>query len=162
VTEHGFGKRTKLNEFRNKHRAGQGVVLIPTEDRNGPVVAAREVIETDEVMMITRKGMIIRCPVRGIRCIGRAGQGVKVINLKKGDSLVDVALIAGEKDENGIGGDETGPGEDDVEPIVQDVVEEMVEEEAEPEAAPKAEPETKTGPKARKKPAAGKKEKGGK
>jgi DNA gyrase subunit A len=158
VTEHGFGKRTKLNEFRNKHRAGQGVVLIPTEDRNGPVVAAREVIETDEVMMITRKGMIIRCPVRGIRCIGRAGQGVKVINLKKGDSLVDVALIAGEKDGNGIDGDEMLPDEDAVEPIVQDVVEEVAEKAAEPEAAPKA----KTGPKARKKPAAGKKEKGGK
>ena len=108
--------------------------------------------------MITRKGMIIRCPVRGIRCIGRAGQGVKVINLKKGDSLVDVALIAGEKDGNGIDGEEMLPDEDAVEPIVQDVVEEVAEKAAEPEAAPKA----KTGPKARKKPAAGKKKKGGK
>ncbi len=135
ATEYGFGKRTKLSEFRNKHRAGQGVVLIPTEDRNGPVVAAREVIETDEVMMITRNGMIIRCPVRGIRCIGRPGQGVKVINLKKGDSLVDMALIAGEKDGNGIDGDEGVPGEDSVvEPVIEKIAEEIAEE---PEAAPK-------------------------
>ena len=141
VTERGFGKRTKLNEFRNKHRAGLGVVLIPTEDRNGPVVAAREVIETDEVMMITRNGMIIRCPVRGIRCIGRAGQGVKVINLKKGDSLVDMALIAGEKDENGIDGDEGEPGED---AVVEEVVDEVAEEIAEePGAAPEAKAEKK-------------------
>ena len=162
VTEYGFGKRTKLSEFRNKHRAGQGVVLIPTEKRNGPVVAAREVIETDEVMMITRNGMIIRCPVRGIRCIGRAGQGVKVINLKKGDSLVDMALIAGEKDENGIDGDEVEPEEGAIEPIVQDIAEEVAEEIAEePEAAPKK-VKAKAKEKAKKKPAAGKKGKGGK
>ncbi len=139
VTEYGFGKRTRLGEFRNKHRGGQGVALIPANDRNGPVVAAREVIETDEVMMITRNGMIIRCPVRGIRCIGRQGQGVKVINLNKGDSLVDVALLAGEKDENGTEGEEPETGEELIEPDVQEVAEEVA-----------------------KKPARGKKGKGGK
>ncbi len=153
VTEYGFGKRTKLSEFRNKHRAGQGVVLIPTEDRNGPVVAAREVIETDEVMMITRNGMIIRCPVRGIRCIGRAGQGVKVINLKKGDSLVDMALIAGEKDGNGLEGDEGDEGEPGEDSVVERAVEEFVGEVTEEiTEEPGAAPETK----------AAKKKKGGK
>jgi len=109
VTEYGYGKRTRLSEFRNKHRGGQGVTLIPTEDRNGPVVAAREVIESDEVMMITRNGMIIRTPVRGISLIGRAAKGVRVIRLSAGDSLVDVALLAGEKDEDEEG--EDGPVE---------------------------------------------------
>jgi len=99
VTESGYGKRTRLSDFRNIRRGGKGVVLIPTGGRNGPVVTAREVLESDELMMITRKGMIIRCPVRGISLLGRPAKGVRVINLNKGDTLVDVTLIAGEKDE---------------------------------------------------------------
>jgi DNA gyrase subunit A len=178
VTEHGFGKRTKISEFRNKHRGGQGVALIPTDGRNGPVVAAREVIETDEVMMITRNGMIIRCPVRGISVIGRQAKGVKVINLNKGDSLVDVALLAGEKDDNGSGGGEKTDGKSDVEPddmedidgldagedLEEEDEEEKIEEaeKASPQEEPKPKPKPKTGKKAGRKPAAGKKGKGGK
>ena len=155
VTENGFGKRTKLSEFRNKHRGGQGVALIPANDRNGPVVAAREVIETDEVMMISRSGMIMRCPIRGISIIGRAGQGVRVLRLKGKDTLVDVAMLAGEKDDNGDVDDEAL--EPDVQEIADEIVEETVEEiEEEPEPAPKEKPKTK------KKPAAEKKGKGGK
>ena len=101
VTECGYGKRVRLSDFRNIRRGGKGVALIPTGGRNGSVVAALEVLETDEVMMISRHGMIIRCPVSGISLLGRQAQGVRVIHLKEGDTLVDVALMAGEKDNGG-------------------------------------------------------------
>ena len=89
------------------------MTLMPTENRNGPVVAAREVIETDEVMMITKHGMIIRTPVRGISLIGRMAKGVRVINLNEGDALVDMALLAGEKDDGVDSGGDDGKGGED-------------------------------------------------
>ncbi|MCK4349708.1 MAG: DNA gyrase subunit A, partial [Candidatus Krumholzibacteria bacterium] len=100
VTVNGYGKRTRISDFRNIHRGGKGVVCIPTAGRNGNLVCVKEVIETDEVMMITRKGLVIRCPIKGISVLGRPAKGVRVISLNKGDSLVDVALIAAENEGN--------------------------------------------------------------
>jgi DNA gyrase subunit A len=162
VTENGYGKRTRISDFRNKHRGGQGVALIPASGRNGPVVAAREVIETDEVMMITRNGMIIRCPVRGISVIGRQAQGVKVINLNKGDALVDVALLAGEKDESGSEGAGPEPEGELLDSEIREIAEEMAEDaayEAEEEVR-EAELKKKKKASPRKKSATGKKGKG--
>ena len=107
VTEHGYGKRTRIMDFRNIHRGGKGVVCIPTVGRNGNLVSLKEVLPTDEVMMITRNGLVIRCPVKGIPVLGRPAKGVRVISLNAGDFLVDVALIVAEEngDENG---DENG------------------------------------------------------
>jgi DNA gyrase subunit A len=99
VTVNGFGKRTRISDFRNIHRGGKGVVCIPTAGRNGDLVCVKEVIETDEVMMITRNGLVIRCPVKGIPVLGRPAKGVRVISLNEGDSLVDVALIVGDEEE---------------------------------------------------------------
>ncbi|UCF04512.1 MAG: DNA gyrase subunit A, partial [bacterium] len=96
VTENGFGKRTRIGDFRNIRRGGKGVVCIPTVARNGDLVAVKEVLENDEVMMITRNGMVIRCTVKGIPVLGRPAKGVKLINLNEGDTLRDVALIAGD------------------------------------------------------------------
>jgi DNA gyrase subunit A len=103
VTERGFGKRTRIIDFRNIHRGGKGVVCIPTEGRNGNLVSLKEVLPTDEVMMITRNGLVIRCPVKGIPVLGRPAKGVRVISLNEGDFLVDVALIVAEEngEENG-------------------------------------------------------------
>ncbi len=102
VTENGYGKRTKISEFRNVGRGGKGVICIQTGDRNGDLVTVKEVIESDEVMIITRSGMVIRCPVTGVRVVGRATMGVRVINLKDGDRVMAVALVAGEENgENG-------------------------------------------------------------
>jgi len=100
VTEKGYGKRTRITDFRNIRRGGKGVVCIKTGERNGDLVALKEVIEKDEVMIITKNGIIIRSPVKGIPVLGRQAKGVKMITLYEGDSVVDVALIAGEKDEN--------------------------------------------------------------
>ena len=110
VTEHGYGKRTRISDFRNIKRGGKGVVAISTDERNGPLVAVKEVIEEDEVMIITHNGIIIRSPVNSISILGRPAKGVKLISLGEGDSVVDVALIAGEKESNGAGaeGDEEG------------------------------------------------------
>jgi len=114
VTENGYGKRSRISDFRNINRGGKGVVCIPTGGRNGDLVKVKEVFESDEVMMITKNGMVIRCPVQGISVLGRQAKGVKLINLNEGDSVVDVALIAGEnesKDENGaVPAGEEAPG----------------------------------------------------
>ena len=97
VTEHGYGKRTRIGDFRNIKRGGKGVVAISTDARNGDLVAVKEVIEEDEVMIITRNGIIIRSPVNSISILGRPAKGVKLISLAEGDAVVDVTLMAGEK-----------------------------------------------------------------
>ncbi len=95
ITENGYGKRTRISAFKNINRGGKGVICIQTGERNGDLVTSREVIESDEVMIITKSGMVIRCPVSGVRVVGRATKGVRIINLKEGDKVVDVAHVAG-------------------------------------------------------------------
>ncbi len=96
VCENGHGKRTSAGEYRLQGRGGQGVINIRTTERNGTVVSMHTVRDTDELMMITSNGMIVRIGVSDIRSIGRATQGVRVIALRPGDSLVDVARVVGE------------------------------------------------------------------
>ncbi|MGH7703759.1 MAG: DNA gyrase C-terminal beta-propeller domain-containing protein, partial [Gemmatimonadales bacterium] len=100
VTEKGFGKRSELSDYRVQKRGGKGIITLRKTDKTGAVVALKEVIPGDELMMITRHGVIIRLPVDGIRVIGRNTQGVKVMNLDPGDSVVDVARVVKE-DESG-------------------------------------------------------------
>ncbi|MEW6097245.1 MAG: DNA gyrase subunit A [bacterium] len=99
VTTNGYGKRTKFYEYRKQARGGMGVIDIKTIPRNGPVIGICEVKDTDEVVIITELGMVIRCPVQGISVIGRNTQGVRLIRLKEGDKVVDVAPIATEEEE---------------------------------------------------------------
>ena len=115
VTENGYGKRTRVADFRNIKRGGKGVVCIPTDERNGNLVALKEVIDTDEVMIITKNGIIIRSAVNSISVLGRQAKGVKLIKLGEGDKVVDVALIAGEKEDEENGETKNGeePGGDD-------------------------------------------------
>jgi len=101
VTEHGYGKRTRIGDFRNIKRGGKGVVCIATDERNGPLVAVKEVFETDEIMIITRNGIIIRSPVTGVPVLGRPAKGVRLITLNEGDTVVAVALVAGEEESKG-------------------------------------------------------------
>ena len=101
VTENGFGKRTNIADYRVTNRGGKGVINIKTTERNGKVVDIKEVLTDDELMLITQKGIIIRQPVNQIKVIGRATQGVKLINLDPGDKLVDVArVVTGEANNN--------------------------------------------------------------
>jgi DNA gyrase subunit A len=98
VTERGYGKRSSVEDYRVTNRGGKGIINIKTSERNGAVVAVKEVVESDELMIITQNGIIIRTAIKQIRSIGRATQGVKLINLDKGDRVVDVARLVTESD----------------------------------------------------------------
>jgi len=115
VSEHGFGKRSELSEYRVQKRGGKGIITFKVTDKTGACVALKEVQPDDELMMITRHGIIIRVPVEGIRVIGRNTQGVKVMNLGSGDAVVDVARVVKE-DESGTdepAGEEATPSAED-------------------------------------------------
>jgi DNA gyrase subunit A len=99
VTENGFGKRSPLEEYATKHRGGKGIINIRTTARNGKVIAIKEVKDPDDIMIITRKGVVIRCPIATVSVIGRNTQGVRLINLDEGDVVTDVAHLAREEDE---------------------------------------------------------------
>ena len=102
VTENGMGKRSEVDEYRLQKRGGQGVINIKTSEKTGKVVAIKSVQDEEQLMLITRKGVVNRQRVDEIRVIGRATQGVKLMNLDKGDSVVDVArVVIEDEDENG-------------------------------------------------------------
>jgi DNA gyrase subunit A len=119
VTERGYGKRTAIDDYRLTARGTRGVLTIRTTDRNGRIVAIREVVDADELMIITRKGVLIRLPVSGISQLGRATQGVHLIRLDEGDEVAAVAHVAREEEGVGPVGDEeaeapdAGPGDSD-------------------------------------------------
>ena len=93
ATENGFGKRTILAEFRKSGRGTQGVKAIQVSDRNGIVVAAKLVGDHDEIMLITTGGVLIRTRVSEIRELGRATQGVTLINLSEEEKLSGIEKI---------------------------------------------------------------------
>ena len=115
VCSNGYGKRTAMGEYlvqpeegepRPQRRGGKGRIDINTSDRNGPVVATLSVTESDQVMLISQQGMIVRSRVSEIRQTGRGTQGVRVINLKEGDTLIAAALIADTDDEEQVASSE--------------------------------------------------------
>ena len=93
VTENGFGKRTKIEEFRVQSRGGKGIFLIKCTPKNGPVVGSCQVTDHEEVMIVTEHGMIIRVRARDISVIGRNTQGVKLIQLDHGQRVVGLAKV---------------------------------------------------------------------
>ena len=100
ITENGFGKRTRLEEFTQHKRGGQGMIAIQTSDRNGAVVGATLVAETDEIMLITSGGVLVRTRVNEISIVGRNTQGVRVIRLDKKEKVVGVDRVDGLPDED--------------------------------------------------------------
>jgi DNA gyrase subunit A len=104
VTVNGYGKRTEIDEYRVQGRGGSGIINIQTTERNGPVVAVSCVLEQEQLMFITEQGMILRTQASGISIIGRATQGVRLIDLDEGDRTVAVARL---EDQGSI--DEPGP-----------------------------------------------------
>jgi len=93
VCEKGYGKRTAFDRYPTRGRGGQGVIDILTTRRNGPVVAAREVHENDEVMLLTQGGKMVRIPVAAIRCVGRRTQGVRLVRLEQTDTITAVDRV---------------------------------------------------------------------
>jgi len=100
VCENGYGKRTKIDDYRVTGRGGLGVRNIIVSERNGSVVTVKEVVDEDSMIVITQSGMIIRFDLNGVRVIGRNTQGVRIINLKENDRVMDVARVVSEEKED--------------------------------------------------------------
>ncbi len=103
ATEHGMGRRSEISAYRFQHRGGKGVINLKPSEKTGGVVAVKSVADGDQLMVITRNGVVNRQNVSGIRVIGRGAQGVRLVNLAQGDLVVDVARVMG--DDNGPNGD---------------------------------------------------------
>ena len=109
VTEHGFGKRTSIEQYRTQGRGGQGVINIRTSARNGNVITSFLVNDDSDIMIITENGKLIRLPVHQIRLtVSRSAQGVKLIDLGENDRVAGVSLIPPEEDEQEAN-EEAGP-----------------------------------------------------
>jgi DNA gyrase subunit A len=99
VSEHGFGKRSELDEYRVSHRGGKGIFTLKATDKTGTMVAIKEVLENDDIVLVTAKGIIIRQPAKSVRLSGRNTQGVRLIRLESGDHTAAVAIVRSEEDE---------------------------------------------------------------
>ncbi|UCE87335.1 MAG: DNA gyrase subunit A, partial [Deltaproteobacteria bacterium] len=108
VTENGYGKRTPLDDYRIQRRGGQGIITIRTSARNGEVIGVAQVIDDDQVMLITNGGKVLRCRVSGISTMGRATQGVRLMGLGEGEKIVSMARLA----ERDVGETNGGDGAD--------------------------------------------------
>lgn len=99
VTDKGYGKRSDLQDYRMTRRGGKGVITMKSSDKNGSVISIREVVDNDDLMIITTKGIMIRQNVGEIRVMGRNTQGVRLIKLHESDTISAVASVVGEDDE---------------------------------------------------------------
>jgi DNA gyrase subunit A len=111
VSANGYGKRTKVSDWRTQGRGGKGIIGMDTSERNGALVKLRLVVPEDQLMVITNGGQVIRTPVSEIRETGRNTQGVRVIRLRDGEQVVDVEPVAEGEDDEAI-----EPPEESVEP----------------------------------------------
>jgi DNA gyrase subunit A len=112
VTENGFGKRTSVNDYPLRNRGGKGVFTIKTSERNGKAIGALQVVDDDEIMMITNGGKIIRTYMKNVRVIGRNTLGVNLFKLAEGEKVVAMDRVAepsdnGPEEEDQSGGAET-------------------------------------------------------
>jgi DNA gyrase subunit A len=104
--DNGIGKRTDFEEYRIQSRGGKGIITMKTNEKTGGVIGALTVRDSDEIMLITFKGQMVRISVNGIREAGRNTQGVKLINLEEGDKLQAIAPVVGEDKEDVAAGGE--------------------------------------------------------
>lgn len=93
VTENGYGKRTAISDYRLIRRGGKGVINIKTNERNGNVMTIRTITDTDEIILMSQKGVVIRIPASDVSCIGRNTQGVRIMKLEEGDKVKTVDRI---------------------------------------------------------------------
>jgi DNA gyrase subunit A len=96
VTANGYGKRTPLDDYRLQNRGGMGIITIRTSERNGEVIGIAQVVDDDQVMLITNAGKVLRCRVATISTMGRATQGVRLMELAEDEQLVAMARLAEE------------------------------------------------------------------
>ncbi|MBI2338923.1 MAG: DNA gyrase subunit A [Deltaproteobacteria bacterium] len=106
VSEKGYGKRTDTGEYRIQGRGGSGIITMKTSEKTGLVIATLQVLESDDAMLITDLGKIIRIHVRQISTMGRNTQGVRLIQCEPGEKVVSAATLVEKEEENGEGGEE--------------------------------------------------------
>jgi len=99
VSENGYGKRSSLEDYRITNRGGKGVKTISVTDKTGQLVAIKNVSDDDDLMIINKSGIVIRMAVENLRVMGRATQGVRLINLKGNDSIAAVAKVLHDEDD---------------------------------------------------------------
>lgn len=99
VTKGGFAKKSDFNDYRIQSRGGKGVINVKITDRNGPVVGSLSVVEDDEIMTVTKKGMIVRCSPKDVRQTGRSAVGVRLVALGNGDEVISIANVVAKDDE---------------------------------------------------------------
>ena len=93
VSENGYGKRSSLDDYRITNRGGKGVKTISITDKTGKLVSIKTVTDSDDLMIINKSGIAIRMEIASLRVMGRATQGVKLINLKGDDTIAAVAKV---------------------------------------------------------------------
>ena len=99
VSENGYGKRSKLDDYRMTNRGGKGVKTISVTEKTGSLVSIKNVSDSDDLMIINKSGIAIRMEVESLRVMGRATQGVRLINLRENDSIAAVAKVLKDDDE---------------------------------------------------------------
>ena len=103
VAEKGIGKCSPIDDYRVQKRGGKGIITLNRTEKTGNVVAVMEVVQDDEIMLITKNGIIIRSAVNEVRNTGRNAQGVRLVNLDDKDFVMAVARVVPEDDEEGDG-----------------------------------------------------------
>ncbi len=111
LSENGYGKRSSAYEYRVTGRGGKGIVAMTVNERNGQLVASFPVEESDQIMLVTDGGQLIRCPVNDIRIAGRSTQGVTVFRTAKDEKVVSVSRISEDVNGDGVEEDDEGDGE---------------------------------------------------
>jgi DNA gyrase subunit A len=99
ISEKGFGKRTSSYEYRTTGRGGKGIVAMAITEKNGRLVASFPIDESDQIMLVTNGGQLIRCPIDGIRIAGRSTQGVIVFSTAEGEKVASVERLSEESQE---------------------------------------------------------------
>ena len=109
VSENGYGKRTLVEDYRITNRGGKGVKTLNVTDKTGDVIAVKDITDEDDLMITTKRGIMIRMAAADLRVMGRATQGVRLINLKSGESIASVAKVPASEPEELTEGLEGGP-----------------------------------------------------
>jgi DNA gyrase subunit A len=112
ISEKGYGKRSSAYEFRVSGRGGKGIIAMVVNSRNGKLLASLPVEDTDQIMLVTNGGQMIRCPVDGISIVGRSTQGVTIFNTAEGERVVSVRPVSDDGNGNGNGNGHTNGGDD--------------------------------------------------
>jgi DNA gyrase subunit A len=98
VSENGYGKRSRIGDYRLTHRGGKGVKTINVTEKTGQVISIKSVDDSNDLMIITQIGLTIRMSISALRIIGRTAQGVRLINLKEGDQIASITIVPSAED----------------------------------------------------------------